>query len=49
MMLRVKNFTQKFDSMRIRIVNQSYPPKRYFGPPIGGVRGVGVTYNWYPY
>ena len=43
MMLEVKNFTKIFDSIRIRIVNQSYPPKKYFGPPIGGVRGVGGT------
>ena len=49
MMLEVKNFTKIFDSMMIRIVNQSYPPKKNFGPPIGGVRVVGVTYNWYPY
>ena len=47
MMLEVKNFTKIFDSMRIRLVNQSYPPNKFFGPPIGGVRGV--TYNWHPY
>ena len=42
MMLEVKNFTKIFDSMRIRIVNQSYPAKKYFGPPpIGGVGGSG--------
>ena len=41
MMLEVKNFTKIFDSMRIRIVNQSYPPKKYFGPPIGGLGGLG--------
>ena len=38
--------------MAIRIVNQLYPPKKYFGPlnkysgpPIGGVRGVRGTSN----
>ena len=25
------------------------PPKKYFGPSIGGVRGVGGTSNWHPY
>ena len=40
MMLEVNNFTKIFDSMRIRIVNQSYPPKKFFGPPIVGVMGV---------
>ena len=43
MMLEVKNFTILFDSMRIRIFNQSYPPNKFFGPPhgIGGVGGLG--------
>ena len=25
------------------MVNQLNPPKKYFGPPIGGVRGVGAA------
>ena len=30
------------NSMSTKIVNQSYPPpKKYFGPPIGRVRGGG--------
>ena len=44
MMLKVKNFTEIFDSMRIRIVNQSYPPKNTLAPlsPLGvRVRGLG--------
>ena len=49
MMLEVNNFTKIVDSMRIRIVNQSYPPNKYFGPPIRGVRGVGGTSYWHPY
>ena len=39
MILEVNSFPKIFDSR----VNQAYPPKKYFGPPIGGVRGVGGT------
>ena len=45
MILEVNSFPKIFDSR----VNQAYPPKKYFGPPIGGVRGVGGTSNQHPY
>ena len=41
MILEVDSFQKIFDSR----VNQAYPPKKYFGPPIGGVRGVGGASN----
>ena len=41
--LKVKSLPKIFDSMEIRMANQSYPPKKYFGHPIEGVRGVGGT------
>ena len=48
MILDVNSLPKIFDSIRIRIVNQSCPPKKYFGPPIGGVRGVGGTWDQPP-
>ena len=41
--LEVKSFPKIFDSIGIGMVNQSYPIKKYFGDPIGGVKGVGGT------
>ena len=48
-LFKVKSFINIFDSMGVRIVNQSYPQKKYFGPPIGGVRGVGGSSAQPPY
>ena len=43
MILEVKSLPKIFDSMSIRTVYQSYPPTETLWPPMGWVRGVGVT------
>ena len=43
--LEVNSFPKIVDSMGIRRVNQAYPSNKYFGPPIGGVKGVRGTSN----
>ena len=46
MLLEVKSFINIFDSMGVRMVNQSYPPaKNTLAPYRGGVRGVRGTSN----
>ena len=41
MILEVRNFTKIIYSLRIRIVNQSYPPNKFFGPPNKGLEVQG--------